>query len=478
MKTSRSQLGLFLLVVCLSHNVFSQQVVVQKQKLAKNITPATTHSHVTVNGVVYQNFLIDLQLGLDVDKSTPPQKSTFALDFNSDMLLAQNYDATSKTGFNFTSELGFDFVKDGTASKSGSSYSASEFRGWIRMDTKQIPDSKVPKTTIILNKDTTRWRNLEQGNFGLVGFARNSHFFQSLVNTYKPEQGDSERIPISWSLSPKNEDHLFDSRANFFGNTFVINGFRTSAKQFGMKSEITNGVWYYPTMDFKMGSKWSAYRKTVCIDPNADTFISLPTLDYTKVSSIIQDDVCSGNGTSACDYSKGTISNMTSFEISFESASQLTGLGQVAPPPFKPHISLKGSDVIKKNADNVYLRKGITDSSVVRSVCLSSDIILGRWFLTKAELSMWLNPKDSSDIVLSFAEIETANKKQKDDANTAAAGSIIVLIIILAIVGCVVIVGGVFTYIKKMGSGASSSNYHTSTEDTHDISTRTFDGKH
>ena len=481
--TKRSQLAQLLLLIFLVQSSCSQQVVVEKLKLAKNITPNLTHSFVTSNNVVYQNFLIDLQLGLDFNSTLPLQKDRFILDFNSNWLLALNYERLTERGFNTTKEQGFIYTDYWFITKDNVRYKVSEFNGWVRLDSNQVPSSTVPKSTIYhMGDESQTWRNNRKTDAGLIGLSQNSHFFQSLVNTYKPEQGDSERIPISWSLSPKNEDHLFDSRAIFLAKTFVINGYRATSKQSPMRSQIINGRWYYPNMSFRMGSKWSSYNQSVCIDPDADTFISVPSSDYEKIWGQIRVDICSGNASSICNLSQAIISNMTNVEISFEPASQLSGLGQVAPPPFKSSISLKGSDVIKMFADGNYTRKGITDSSVVRSVCRLNDFIIGRWFFSKAELTFWLNPKNAEDIVLTLAEIETVNKKQRDGPSPpnsdVAAGSIVVLIIILAVVGCVLIAGGVFAYIKKMGSAGGNSNYHTTVEDPHDISNRTFDGKH
>src|SRR3990167_1341021 len=301
----RSQLSQVLLFVFLTHTVCPQQVLFQKLQLAKNITPNLTHSYVVSNDVVYQNFLIDLQLGLDVNGTAPLQKDKFILDFNSNLLLALSYDSANKKGFNATKEYGFDYVDFWYVTKDTVRYKISEYKGLVRLDSNQVPNSTVQKSVIYhMDTESSRWRNNRRTDAGLVGLSQNSHFFQSLVKTYKPEQGDSERIPISWSLSPKNEDHLFDSRAIFFGNTFVINGFRTTTKQYGMRSEITNGRWYYPNMSFRMGSKWSSYNQSVCIDPDADTFISVPSSDYEKIWGQIRVDICSGNASSICNLSQ------------------------------------------------------------------------------------------------------------------------------------------------------------------------------
>src|SRR3990167_5537147 len=184
--TKRSQLAQLLLLIFLVQSSCSQQVVVEKLKLAKNITPNLTHSFVTSNNVVYQNFLIDLQLGLDFNSTLPLQKDRFILDFNSNWLLALNYERLTERGFNTTKEQGFIYTDYWFITKDNVRYKVSEFNGWVRLDSNQVPSSTVPKSTIYhMGDESQTWRNNRKTDAGLIGLSQNSHFFQSLVNTIK-----------------------------------------------------------------------------------------------------------------------------------------------------------------------------------------------------------------------------------------------------------------------------------------------------
>lgn len=435
-------------IACLLAGRLSQQVVTEKVVLPKTVLSIGS-GYNSINGVVYRRFTTNLYLGdEDVDK-TPVQKVLFGIEFNGEIMAPLKYGTTVTQGVKTLESSGFAQVS--TTSRSldsrGISYSTYEFQAHMRLDASHKMDAKVAKSKFNVIDESAKWVQNQNHQAGILQLGYASTFWANLFSTYKSDKAEGERIPVSWSLNPKDEALLFDSKASYIGETFVFNGFRATGKQYGMKSSVSSGTWYYPSMDFKMGDKWSIFDQTVCVDPNADTIIGLPTNAADSVWKIIQDDICAGNSTSSCDYSRATIDKMTPFEISL-ATSKVTGLGQVAPPKFESHVKLQGKDVIKKSTDDKFLRYGLAYNSGLSTVCNKNNIILGRWFFTKVEMTMWA--KSSTDIVLSFSNIEKENQQQKDANAAAGLGALIVIGIILIIV--VVVAAGVAVF-KKVSGG-------------------------
>lgn len=438
---------------CLLAGNIAQQVVTEKVVLPKNTVLPIASSHVSINGNVYRDFYTDLFIGDEGADKTPIQKTPLAIDFNSKIWTVLASDKTVPKGVNATEAMGF--TKGSTQFTSFTdrsvTYAIQEYYAHMRLDSSHKMDAKVKKGQLDVNTDSALWVKNRMLQAGTLALGYDSPFLKALADAYKSDKGEAERIPVSWSLNPIDETKLFDSRASYLGQTFIFNGFRASGKQYGMKSSVRNNIWYYSSMDFKVGEKWSTFDRQVCIDPNADTFIGLPNTEFRAVWDIIQADICAGNSTSSCDYSRATIDKMTPFEISL--ATSKVALSQVAPPKFESHVKLQGSDVIKKDADGAFLRFGLAENANIRTVCDRNNIILGRWFFTKVELTMWV--KDSKDVVFSFSNIEKENKSQKD---AAAAGLGLLIIIGIILVVIVIAAAGVAVY-KKVSGGSGEGNY-------------------
>ena len=446
---------------CLLAGSFSQQVVTEKVVLPKTVLSIGS-GYTSINNVVYRRFTTNLYLGDEDTDKTPVQKALFGIEFNGQVMAPLKYATTATQGIKPLESSGFTQLSTSTTTLNsrGAGYYTYEYQAHMRLSASHKMDAKVAKSKFNVIDESAKWVQNQLHQAGVLQLGYGSSFWTNLFSTYKSDKGEGERIPVSWSLNPIDEALLFDSKASYIGETFVFNGFRATGKQYGMRSSVSNGNWYYPSMDFKMGDKWSVFDQTVCVDPNADTFIGLPTNSADSVWKIIQDDICAGNTTSSCDYSRATIDKMTPFEISL-TTSKVTALGQVAPPKFESHVKLQGKDVIKKSNDDKFLRYGLAYNSDISTVCNRNNIILGRWFFTKVEMTMWA--KSGTDIVLSFSNIEKENQQQKDATVAAGLGALIVIGIILIIV--VVAVAGVAVF-KKVSSGKSD---YTAPQD-HDVS--------
>jgi hypothetical protein len=459
MASNNTSVLIWVLLVSILGTIDAQQAANQKLNLAKNTVVPLSSSYRSINGAVYQAFLIDLYLGADGKDNSPTQKGPFALAFNTDFLLMTQYCDDYKQGFNVTESLGFDQTSDQISYvwKGGVKYAYKDYRTWVRLSADQKVNSNVPKSALRGILDTPTWVRYQLGaGFGMVGLSSQSDFFQALIQTYKPAQGDTDRIPVSWSLNPENEAYIFDSRASFKGDTFILNGFRSTGKQFGKSVSLINGIWHFPGMSFKMGSRWNATNKTVCIDPNADATIAVPSSDLTKIWEIIQADICNGNKTTDCNYAQVDISKMTNFEVSFETTDK-----------FQPQVTLKGSDIIKADSKNNFMGKGISLNRDVSSVCGSDTIVLGSWFFTKAELVFWVSTKDPKSILLSFSHIELDGGKSKW-------GILLIILLIVAIIALAVI--GYFVWIKIKEKYGIGSKYSSSSHEDSSIGSKTFEG--
>lgn len=439
--------------VCLLAGNIAQQVVVEKVVLPKNTVVPIASSHVSINSNVYRDFYVSLFLGDEGTDKTPIQKTPFAIDFNGKIWSAMESDTTVPSGVKATEVMGFTKTSSTsyTLTSRGATYTTFEYSAHMRLDSKHKMSANVPRGQFTVITDSARWVKNRMLQAGLLPLGYDSPFLKALTDAYKSDKGETDPIPVSWSLNPVDESKLFDSRATYLGETFILNGFRATGKQYGNTGGVKNGVYYYSSMDFKVGDKWSTFGKEVCIDPSADTFIGLPNTEFRAVWDIIQADICAGNTTSTCDYSKATIDKMTPFEISL--ATSKVALSQVAPPKFESHVKLQGSDVIKKDADGKFLRLGLVENANLNTVCNSNSIVLGRWFFTKVELTMWV--KSSTSVTFSFSNIEKENKSQKD---TAAAGLGLLIIIGIILVVVVIAAAGVAVY-KKVSGGSGSGNY-------------------
>lgn len=436
---------------CLLAGSLSQQVVTEKVVLPKTVLSIGS-GYNNINGVVYRRFTTNLYLGDEDTDKTPVQKVLFGIEFNGEIMAPLKYGPTVTQGVKTLESSGFTQVSaiPGAWKSRDVVYNTYEYQAHMRLDASHKMDAKVAKSKFNVIDDSAKWVQNQMHQAGVLKLGYGSSFWTNLFSTYKSDKGEGQQIPVSWSLNPNDESLLFDSKASYIGETFLFNGFRAKGKQYGMRSSVNGGTWYYPSMDFKMGDKWSVFDQTVCVDPNADTFIGLPTNSADSVWKIIQDDICAGNTTSSCDYSRATIDKMTPFEISL-TTSKVTGLGQVAPPKFESHVKLQGKDVIKKSTDDKFLRYGLADNYYLSTVCNKNNIILGRWFFTKVEMTMWA--KSSTDIVLSFSNIEKENQDQKDAKAAGGLAALIVIGIILIVV--VVAVAGVAVFKKVSGGGNS-----------------------
>lgn len=460
-----------LILITIILKIVNCQTQANKLVLDQNTVVPITYYSGTVAGQPYQRIIATLSLGLGETKGSNPQEGKFAIEFNDINTLVHQYDVKNPTGFNFTEDLGFSKTSNTPIrfNYRGEGFYSYPYTGWMRFDNKKNSVSvQVPKSKLYFDIEGAKWFDTLGISFGLVGLGKDSMLFDSLLNTYKLAQGASPELPVSFSLSPKNENYIFDSRAEFFENTFILNGYRATGAQYGKAASVVSGTWYYPSMDFRMGSKWSSYKKEVCVDPNVDAFIALPSQDYEKVWQIIQADTCGGKSTTDCDYSKATLSKMTPFDICLKSTS-------ASQSNFQTHLSLQGSDMVKKDASNTYLPKGIADSSKVRTVCSSGDIIMGRWFFTKAEVTIWLSTDNSRIPLLSFAEIASDNQKQRDAAGSSGSGLLLVLVVVVVVLAAAA--GGAFYYFKKVKPAQSGSGYQKGPEETQHVSYSTFDGR-
>lgn len=459
-----------LVQVCLTQGPEAQD----KLFLAKNTVVPFYLGNKTVQGVTSPSLLVELYVGKEVNETTPVQKAKFWIEFRNGRTWGLPHNPECQSGFNTTEQAGF--TKQNFRAEfeyQGQDYGAKVFSTWLRFDPKHRLTSKTPQSEFAILEDCAKWVKNQKDEFGVINLGPGPNFWDSFLKTYNPEPNVGDRIPVSWSLNPADEDHLFDSRASYLNGSFILNGFRSKNKRQGMKYSNGNGVaWYYSSMRFKLGSKWSSI-EGVCIDPSADTFLGMPTEQYNKVWQVIQEGICSGNSTYTCDYSRANLTNMTALEISLD-ASASSG----------PDLSLNGSDIIKQNAEGAFLRKGITSTSSLNSACGDSWVILGKWFFTKVELTLWLQANRVTDetVELSFSYVADQNQKKqppqpdtpkkKEDPSSSSLGlligGIIAVVLLLTVVGIV---------IYKKSSGSGSSEYHSGSEDIHDVSSRSFEGK-
>ena len=461
----------FFILLLLVGFLTAQGPEVEKLVLSKNTVVPISSFYKVEDQRVYQRFLVTLTLGKEGSQSTPAQQGTFALNLHSAPFVASKHDSTvAPSGFNFTEDAGFTqtSVDTVTVQIGGAEAQTLQFQTWVRLSSKQPVTPKTPKTSVLLSENAAQWAGVQRGEHGFLGLGHKSTFLEGLFNTYKPEQGDSERIPISWSLSPKNEDHLFDSRAAFFTDTFVLNGFRSKQKRFGMREPISaSDPRYYPNMNFRIGN-YTAYNKLVCIDTGADTFVGLPsTDDHNKVWEVIQAAICAGKTVDTCDYSKAKISEMPVFEVDLDATNSL---GQSA-PVFNVNVRLNGSDVIKQDSEGKYLRKGLTLGSEVSGLCRPGTFVLGKWFFTKTELTLWVNSKDTTDVQLSLSSIVQQTQDQQDDQEQS---SLRVLIFLGLAMVLIVVVVAIIVVVKNCRA-KPTRNYQAATDNDQKTSNRTVD---
>jgi hypothetical protein len=462
MASTKPSILLLTLLVCMLTTLNAQQPTPDKFGLDKNTQLPISYFYRTVNKMDYQDFLVDLYLGADGKDNTPTQKGSFSIDFNSNSMLITEYSEANPKGFNVTQQLGFDLVSNDAVPVTirGKKYSSKAYKTWVRSKADQKVSPSFSKSNFNLLTDTAKWAADQPLINGTIGLGSKSEFFQALIQTYKPAQGDVDRIPVSWSLNPVDEATIFDSRASFKADTFILNGQRATEKLYGSTATSINGVWYFPNMAFKLESYWNATSKTVCIDPNADATIAVPSEDYKKIWDAIQSVICDKNQTSSCSFNNDRISKTPKFEISFES-----------PAEFKPQVTLSGSDIIKSVGDNKYSWKGISLNTDVSSICDPNTIVLGRWFFTKAELTFSVSTKDASVLAITLSNIEKMNKPDEK-------GGIPLLVILLIVFGVIALaIIGFFVWVKRRELYKADSDYLPSMDHDSSAENKTFEGR-
>jgi hypothetical protein len=464
MASKRQRILVFALVLCFLTRLNAQQAQTDKFGLEKDSQLPIDYNFRTVADKNYQDLIVNISLGIDGNDKTPTQTAPFALDFNSNMLLATQYSQALPKGFNVAQDQGFDPVSTDPVDLKirGNTYSTKVYKTWVRTKAALKASATIPKVDVSVFVDTPKWVAAEGSQHGILGLGPKSQFFQALIQTYKPAQGDTDRIPVSWSLNPIDDSKLFSSSATFKNDTFILNGKRTTEKQYEQTTVVKDGVWNFPGMDFKLGSSWSAIKKNVCIDPNADATVAVPLEDFNQIWKAIQAASCDGKSFTECSYDNDKIAKVPKFEIAFESATE-----------FKPQVTLNGTDIIKSVGDKQYSPKGISQNTLVSSVCDKDSIVLGRWFFTKVELTFSISTKDSTDVKLSLSNIE--NKNKPGDNESSGSRLLIILLIVFGLVAVAII--GFFVWIKRRENFKGDSDYLPTMD--HDASgeNKTFEGR-
>ena len=278
----------------------------------------------------------------------------------------------------------------------------------------------------------------QYGNVGILGLGRSSPFWGYLISQYRRSDDDTFSISLLYRLKDSSVI-LKPEQIELENSFFTVNGRAGENHLFIVKplaSAASN--WIVPAANLTVFGNLTYLNKPLCIDDSSNYFLLFEDSLYQSLLRQFNTQLCGQE--SACTRNNSDQTNCSGLTVSyFDGGSTLD-------------IEIFASELVSFDASGTAI---YGFSSMGSSECAKDDaqFALGRWFLTKIELTIRVNSKLEFSLGLS--------------ALSSSSKSTSILVLILITIGALVLIGGSIVLCINFLPNACKKRDQADAEDAH-----------